>query len=102
MQNGNIKPTKAFKVGAVRVAIWSNPRVSADGRSFNSHKTVIERTYKDQMNNFKTTGSLDIDDIPKAILALSRAYEFLVSGSARKNGAQEDEAAFGSNSGWSP
>ena len=102
MQNGNTKPTKAFKVGAVRVAIWSNPRVSADGRAFNSHKTIIERTYKDQMNNFKTTGSLDVDDIPKAILALSRAYEFLVSSSSRKNGADQNEVAPNPDPGWSP
>ena len=101
MQNGNTRPTKAFKVGAVRVAIWSNPRVSADGRSFNSHKTIIERTYKDKLNHFKTTGSLDVDDIPKAILALSHAYAFLVSHSSRQNGSHEDDATVGPNPGWS-
>ena len=33
--------------------------------------------YKDMHGNFKSTSSLDTNDIPKAILALKKAYEFL-------------------------
>ena len=77
MPSISAKPEKEFRVGAVRAAIWVNPRMSFDGRSFNSHKVVIERTYKDA-EGFKSTDSLDVNDIPKAILALKQAYEYIV------------------------
>jgi len=71
------KPEKEFRVGAVRVAVWTNPRHAADGRIFNSHKIQVERTYKDVTGKFACTNSLDTNDIPKAILALKKAYEYL-------------------------
>ena len=71
------KPEMEFKVGAVRAAIWTNPRMSGDGRLFDSHKVIVERFYKDQRGSFQTTSSLDTNDIPKAILALKKAYEYL-------------------------
>ena len=77
MPSISAKPEKEFRVGAVRAAIWVNERVSPDGRMFNSHKVVIERTYKDT-EGFKSTDSLDVNDIPKAILALKRAYEWIM------------------------
>jgi len=84
------KPEKEFKVGAVRAAIWANPRVSSDGRSFNSHKVILERVYKDR-EGFKSTDSLDANDIPKAILALKKAYEYLMCAEQQQgNGAKDD------------
>ena len=73
------KPVNEFKVGAVRVVIWSNPRHDTNGKMFNSHKIELERIYRDRQGNFHSTGSLDINDIPKAILALKKAYEYLVT-----------------------
>ena len=75
----SVKPEKEYKVGAVRAAIWCNPRTTSDGRQFNSHKVILERTYKDASGNFKSTSSLDVNDIPKAILALKKAYEFCMA-----------------------
>lgn len=74
------KPVKEFKVGAVRVAVWSNPRHDSNGKMFNSHKIMLERIYRDRQGNFHSADSLDINDIPKAILALKKAYEYLVTG----------------------
>ena len=78
MTGVSAKPEKEFKVGAVHAAIWSNPRRTGDGRMFNSQKVILERVYRDNMGNFKSTYSLEISDIPKAILALKKAYEYLV------------------------
>jgi len=72
------KPEKEFKVGAVRVAVWSNSRQTKDGKLFNSPKVILERIYMDEGGSFKSTGSLDANDIPKAILALKQAYEYLM------------------------
>ena len=70
------RPDQEFRVGAVRVAVWINPRQTSNGKSFNSHKVVLERTYKDMHGDFKTTQSLELNDIPKAIIALKKMYEF--------------------------
>ena len=77
MNNTN-KPVKEIRVGAVRAAIWSNQRHTGNGQTFNSQKVQLERIYKDASGNFASTGSLDVTDIPKAILALKKAYEFCV------------------------
>ncbi|MCX7013700.1 MAG: hypothetical protein NTW86_14295 [Candidatus Sumerlaeota bacterium] len=84
------KPEKAFKVGAVRAAVWENRRLSSEGKTFSSYKVLVERTYKDEREGFKSTGSLGVDDIPKAILALSKAYEYLLYRKQQKNGEEDD------------
>ena len=77
------RPEKDFRAGAVRVTVWANSRLSSEGIPFNSHKVALERTYKDSGGGFKTTGSLGLNDIPKAILALQKAYDFLISSPPR-------------------
>ena len=73
------RPEMEFKVGAVRAAVWSNPQHASDGRSYTTHKVLVERIYKDSAGTFKTTSSLDTNDIPKAILALKKAYEYITA-----------------------
>ena len=91
MAETHSRPEKDFRAGAVRVAVWTNSRLSSEGIPFNSHKVVMERTYKDGDGSFKTTGSLGLNDIPKAILALQKAYDFLIC----KQPRDEDTATFG-------
>ena len=49
----------------------------------------MQRRYKDQDGQWQSTNSLDVNDIPKAILALSQAYTYLVSAKNELNGTQE-------------
>ena len=93
MNGISARPEMEFKVGAVRAAIWTNPRHNASGQVFNSHKVLLERTYKDGYGNFKTTSGLDINDIPKAILALKKAYNFLLTGQGRPAPASQEASA---------
>lgn len=91
--NGS-RPEKEFKIGAVRAAVWSNPRTTNDGRQFDSIKIAVERIYKDSDGSFKSTGRFDINDVPKLIIALNRAYEYSVlrdnaNGSKREAGAYQ-------------
>ncbi|MFC1734752.1 hypothetical protein ACFL1X_01450 [Candidatus Hydrogenedentota bacterium] len=83
MNNISTKPEKEFKIGAVRAAIWSNPRTRADGSSFNSYKVIVDRVYKDAQGGFQKTQSMDVHDVPKAILALKKAYEFMTMGDTK-------------------
>jgi len=72
---GKNLPEKKFRSGAIAATIWSNEAVR-DGNKV-SYKTVsFERSYKDK-DEWKTTNSLRTIDLPKAILVLSKAYEYL-------------------------
>ncbi len=66
-------PVKKFSVGGVQVAIWEN-----EGKEGSSYYTVsFDRRYKDKNDEWKSTTSLKANDLPKAILALQKAYEYL-------------------------
>jgi len=70
------KPEISFKVGAVRATVFRN-FVANNGRMVPLPKVVIEVRYKDKMGQWKGTNSLSLNDIPKAILALQKAFEYL-------------------------
>ncbi|MCD6434079.1 MAG: hypothetical protein J7L14_00525 [Candidatus Diapherotrites archaeon] len=65
-------PIKKFSAGAISVAIWQNS--SANGEYYT---VTMERRYlKDE--EWQSSNTLRLNDIPKACLALQKAYEFLV------------------------
>lgn len=68
-----VAPIKKFSVGGVQVAIWENE--GKEGVQFNS--VSFDRRYKDKEGNWQSTNSLKMNDLPKAILALQKAYEYL-------------------------
>ena len=71
------KPDTVFKIGAVRASVFQNV-LEKNGQSIKLPKVVIEVRYKDKTTNqWKGTNSLSINDIPKAILALQKAFEYL-------------------------
>ncbi|MDI6451452.1 hypothetical protein [Anaerobaca lacustris] len=70
------KPETVFKVGAVRASIFRNT-VERNGQSIPLPKVVIEVRYKDKTGQWNGTNSLSLNDIPKAILALQKAFEYL-------------------------
>ncbi|MBN2067210.1 MAG: hypothetical protein JW744_01955 [Candidatus Diapherotrites archaeon] len=66
-------PVKKFGVGAVQVAVWEN-----EGKEGNQFYTVsFDKRYKDKNDEWKSSSSLKLNDIPKAVLALQKAYEYL-------------------------
>ncbi|MCX5799756.1 MAG: hypothetical protein NTU90_09400 [Proteobacteria bacterium] len=72
------KPETVFKVGAVRAAVFRNT-IEKNGHSIKVPTVVIEVRYKDKTpNQWKGTNSLSINDLPKAILALQKAFEYLM------------------------
>ena len=84
------RPVMSVKVGSVRAAIWKNHRQIGDGQGFDSVQVVLERTYKDRSGSYSSTHSLGMNDIPKAVLALTKAYEYLVEGQAGSEGTGEE------------
>ena len=85
-----MRPEQNFKVGAVRAAIWPTTIYNSDGTSFEKKKVVLDRRYKTKQGEWKSTSSLDVNDVPKAILALQQAYEYLMTSPGKEtNGVEE-------------
>jgi hypothetical protein len=70
------KPEKVFQNGAVRAAIFVNER-ERDGQSFTKKQVSFQKVYRDQEGEFRTTHSLEINDLPKAVVGLQKAYDYL-------------------------
>jgi len=66
-----MEPVKKIKVGGIEAAVWEN--TSKEGNKY--YTTTMERNYKDG-EEWKKTTSLRANDLPKAILALQKAFEF--------------------------
>ena len=73
------KPEKRFKWGGCEAAVFEN-EIKMGGKTGKIKKVSFQKRYKSLDGEWKSTNSLDINDIPKAILALSKAYEYLVIG----------------------
>ena len=77
LEKGNNMPEKRIKVGPIAATIWSNKSKVGD----TEYKTItFERSYKDAAGTWQTTHSLRVNDIPKAELALRKAFEFCYIG----------------------
>ena len=72
-------PEKKFSTGAVSAVIWRNlGKDVKTGDTTEFRSIVIDRRYKDKESNWQATSSLRLNDLPKAILILQKAYEYLV------------------------
>ncbi len=68
-------PDKKFKAGPVTATVWKG--ISPKGSVY--YNVQIGRSYKDKDNNWKNTGSLRENDVPKAMVLLQKAYEYVIS-----------------------
>ena len=71
------KPEKRFRCGGCEAAVFEN-EINRGGKTVKIKKVSFQKRYKSMDGEWKSTNSLDINEIPKAILALSKAYEYLV------------------------
>ncbi len=72
-----VKPEKKFKAGACSASIFVN-EVETGAGIITVKNVSLQKTFKDKEGNFQSNSSFGINDIPKAILALKKAYEYLV------------------------
>ena len=80
------KPEISFKCGSCDAAVFEN-EIAAGGKTIKVKKVSFQKRYKDSDGEWKNTYSLDVNDIPKAILALSKAYEYIVLSDKSAEGA---------------
>lgn len=79
------KPLVNFKAGVIQVALWRNER-EVNGTPFVFIETTLSRQYKDKEGNWKATHSLRVNDIPKAIMLLQKAYEHIIMAENKSEG----------------
>ena len=70
------QPEKFFRAGACTASVWANEIDTAKGKVPVKSES-IDRAYKGKSGEFQHTASLGLKDIPKAMLALSKAYEYM-------------------------
>ena len=72
------QPEKKFKVRDCTASVFANELNTPNGTTV-VKSVVLQRTYKDNDGNFQHTTSFRANDIPKAVLALNKAYDYLMS-----------------------
>ena len=72
------QPEKRISTGAISATVWKNNGVAKSGQAFEMHSITLERRYKDSAGNWKSTNSLRVNDLPKAVLVLEEAFRHLV------------------------
>lgn len=93
---GNNQPVKKVRAGAISVSIFENTGKGRNGEARTFSSVVLQKRYKDKNGNWQTSGSLNVNDLPKAAMLLNKAYEYLVvrhaetSASADEGAAEED------------
>lgn len=68
---------REFRVGDVRAVVWTNPIHQPDLGKYTGCSVTVERLKKTGQGGPVYTSVLDGGDIPKAILALKRAHNFI-------------------------
>lgn len=77
------KPVNKILVGNVRATIWKNDSKFEQGKP--THSVTLEKVYRDKSNEWKSNNSFNQAEIPKALLALTKAYEYVMD-TDKKNG----------------
>ncbi len=72
---GNQLPEKKIRASPISATIWKNFQGRDEGAFFN---ITLDRVYKNKEGVWQTTNSLRVNDLPKAMVVLQKAYEYLV------------------------
>ncbi len=72
------EPEKKFSAGAINASVWKNQAKSKTGEEVEFRTISLQRRYKDKNDQWQSASSLRVNDLPKAALVLTKAYEYLV------------------------
>jgi hypothetical protein len=70
-------PEKKFNISGITATVWKNDGLSKTGEAISFRTVTFEKNYKDKDGSWKATNTLRINDLPKASLVLSKAYEYI-------------------------
>ena len=72
------KPEKKIRAGGVTATVWQNQGQNKSGEPVTYRTISIERNYKDKNDEWKSTNSFRINDLPKVALVTNKAYEYII------------------------
>lgn len=87
VQGEKAPPVWKTAAGGVQLAVWRNPAPS--GGFF--HTVTLDRRFKRKDGQWDSSASLRLNDIPKAILVLQKAYEKIATTDASAGEGPEGE-----------
>ena len=71
------KPVQKFSTGAISATVWKNQGTAKSGEPTEFSSITLQRVFnKDGV--WKSTSAMRVNDLPKAALVLTKAYEYLV------------------------
>ena len=82
------KPEATFKAGAIQASVFMNVR-KVKGKELKIPSVSFQKRYKEG-EEWKSTSSLNTNELPKAILALGRAYQYLLTRGGESMDEEED------------
>jgi hypothetical protein len=88
MENKN-EPERRFNAGAISATVWKNAGKSKDGAATEFRTISLQRRYKDKNDQWQSSTSMRVTDLPKAALVLNKAFEYLT---LRDAPSQQEEA----------
>jgi len=88
--NTGNKPEKKFSTGAISATVWKNTGTSKEGVEREYRTVSLQRIYTDKSGQWQTTNSMRLNDLPKAALVITKAYEYLVLKNQDDTQVQDD------------
>ena len=80
-----------YRSGGCEAAIFEN-ETTIGANPVKVKKVSFQKRYMTADGEWKSTHSLNVNEIPKAILVLSKAYEYLILGNnAKEDGSDSSE-----------
>jgi hypothetical protein len=82
------KPVKRFQAGRITASVWRNIRKLESGEDATLFSVTLDKRYRDKDGNWQGSSFLHFNEIPRAVLVLNKAYEFLTMKDRSENEIQ--------------
>ena len=82
------QPDIVFKHGRCSAAVFSK-EISRGEKTFQAKTVSFQKRYLDKNGEWQNSSYLDVNDLPKAVLVLQKAFDYLTSGGQREEGGEE-------------
>lgn len=83
------QPEIVFKHGRCQAAVFSKETTTREGMTLQVRSVSFQKRYLDKNGEWQTSFYLDVNDLPKAVLVLQKAFDYLTSGGCRDEGDEE-------------
>ena len=78
------KTEKTFTNGSCKATVFRN-EIEQNGKTIRIPKVIINRSYLDKAEQWQTTNSYDVNDLPKLMIIVAKAYDYLTKREPRKD-----------------